>query len=616
MTEPKTKISLSYIVLIVLLLVGIVPVIVTGWILSDKSSNELRAAEGKYQVELVKDKANRIELFTNRYKLLVDQFSELLEFSDEPNSYESVKTQERIARKVEDDPFLYALFVKPVSGESLSAFRSDSINQHEIESISGDVLSDLDENGISVGEPHAIEKGGQLVLAFASPVRKNGETVAAVVAIASLEGLARFMEDQKSNEQKLWESGAPMVFVVDQNGRAIYHPNSSRVSSRESLNYLKIVEEWAETNNQVQTALLPFRGEFDGETRNMIGAYSTAIVSERLKFGAIVMQDENHALASVQFMRKQVWIISGIIALITVFIGIVFARFLTKPIINLADAARKISAGEFDHRISTGSITEIGVLGRSFNLMCDYLVEHIERIEQAATENRELFVGTVKALSAAIDGKDHYTRGHSERVSRVSVAIGQRMGMEAEELEILRISALLHDVGKISIDDNILKKPSQLTDEEFTVMKTHPQEGYKIMKNIPAMKEFLPGMYMHHEMVNGAGYPQGLSDKEIPLQAKIVSVADTFDAMTIDRPYQKGMDLESALERIKSFVGTRYDEGVVDALVMACEEGQIGIGTVKLRNFKRNPKTEVETNVNEFVITPTHELPPKATQNS
>src|SRR6185295_2676521 len=207
------------------------------------------------------------------------------------------------------------------------------------------------------------------------------------------------------------------------------------------------------------------------------------------------------------------------------------------------------------------------------NLMSDNVEEHIAKLAKAAEENRELFVGTVKALAAAIDGKDKYTRGHSERVSRISVAIGRRLGLEEEELEKLRISALLHDVGKIAIDDAILKKPAALTDEEFEIMKTHPMKGYKIMSQIPAMKAFMPGMVMHHEMVNGQGYPHGLKGDEIPMQAKIVSVADTFDAMTIDRPYQKGMELQPALERLRSFVGTRYESSVVEALIEACNAG-------------------------------------------
>jgi HD-GYP domain-containing protein (c-di-GMP phosphodiesterase class II) len=213
--------------------------------------------------------------------------------------------------------------------------------------------------------------------------------------------------------------------------------------------------------------------------------------------------------------------------------------------------------------------------------MADELHSYIEQLANAARENRELFVGTVKALAAAIDGKDKYTRGHSERVARISVAIGKQLGLPEDELEKLRISALLHDIGKIAIDDSILKKPAALTDEEYAIMKTHPQKGYKIMSQIPAMKDFLPGMYMHHEMVNGQGYPQGLKGDEIPLQAKIVSVADTFDAMTIDRPYSKGMLLDEALERIRSFVGTRYDADVVEALVRGCKAGEIGQGIVR-----------------------------------
>jgi HD-GYP domain-containing protein (c-di-GMP phosphodiesterase class II) len=112
-------------------------------------------------------------------------------------------------------------------------------------------------------------------------------------------------------------------------------------------------------------------------------------------------------------------------------------------------------------------------------------------------------------------------------------------------------------------------------------MKTHPFRGYKIMSQIPGMENFLPGIYMHHEMINGKGYPQGLTGAEIPLQAKIVSVADTFDAMTTDRPYQKGMDLEKTLSIIKNLVGARYDDIVVEALVEACKEGMVrAVGTV------------------------------------
>lgn len=288
--------------------------------------------------------------------------------------------------------------------------------------------------------------------------------------------------------------------------------------------------------------------------------------------------------------------------------GLLLSRMMTAPLIKLADAAKQIAAGDYSARVGAENITEIGTLAETFNLMGGKIEEQIAKLAKAAEENRELFVGTVKALAAAIDGKDKYTRGHSERVARISVAIGRRLGMGDEELETLRMSALLHDVGKIAIDDAILKKPSALTDAEYEIMKTHPQRGYKIMSQIPAMKDYLPGMYMHHEMVNGKGYPQGLTGDQIPLQAKIVSVADTFDAMTIDRPYQKGMELMPALQRLQSFVGTRYQSDVVEALIEACRAGEVANGIVRQMAEKRAAETDAIV-VNEPIEQPA-ELPP------
>ncbi|MBA2379274.1 MAG: HD domain-containing protein, partial [Blastocatellia bacterium] len=353
------------------------------------------------------------------------------------------------------------------------------------------------------------------------------------------------------------------------------------MEERRDLTGLKIVEEWRESNLQIQSGLVPFAHEVDGSTHEMIGAYSTSSFGGTTNLGVITMQDEAKALASVGEMRTQTWMISLAFAFLALIFGAIAARSLTKPIITLSAAADRIASGDLTTRVKSRNITEIGVLGNTFDTMSDKLEEKIAQLARAAQENRELFVGTVKALAAAIDGKDKYTRGHSERVARISVAIGKQMGMGEEELETLRISALLHDVGKIAIDDSILKKPSALTAEEFEIMKTHPVKGYKIMSQIPAMKDFLPGMYMHHEMVDGKGYPQGLKGDQIPLQAKIVSVADTFDAMTIDRPYSKGMMLPEALGQIRELVGTRYDGSVVDALERGCEVGEIGRGVVQ-----------------------------------
>ncbi|QQS41893.1 MAG: HD domain-containing protein [Acidobacteriota bacterium] len=594
MASKKRFISLKYIVTLTLVFVGVAPLLITGWFLSEQSARELRSAEGRYQTQLVQDKARQIELFGQSYVELVRSFARALEIADDETLLSSVQTQDELSSTLEERPQLLALLIKPLAGESLSAFRAEVIKREEIEQLSESVLGQISDSPISIGQPQMVPRTGEVVFTIAVPVLKDGNLSAAVVAVVSLNTISAIASERPVSEAELWESGLPIIFVVDETGKPIYHPNSSVLSSRKQLSDIRIVREWSETKDQIQSALLPFTLLHEGVEHEMIGAYSTANLVDQLKFGVMVMQEESKALASVGEMRRQTWLISLAFALLALFLGLFSARQLSLPILNLVTVAQKIASGDLSTRIETKSITEIGTLGAAFNTMSDELEDYIAKLARAAKENRELFVGTVKALAAAIDGKDRYTRGHSERVSRVSVAIGQRLGMEEEELETLRISALLHDVGKIGIDDAILKKPAALTDEEYEIMKTHPQEGYKIMKNIPAMKDFLPGMYMHHEMVNGQGYPQGLTDEQIPVQAKIVSVADTFDAMTIDRPYSKGMGLEQALEVIESYVGTRYDASVVKALRQACADGQIGVGRVKLKEFSRQPVPDDE----------------------
>jgi HD-GYP domain-containing protein (c-di-GMP phosphodiesterase class II) len=425
--------------------------------------------------------------------------------------------------------------------------------------------------------------------------------VAAVVAIVSFEEVFHAVQQPTSkSERELLDAGLPVVFVVDQNGRAVAHPEASVAFSEKSMTDLKVVQDWLESGAQVQSALAPFSATRNGRSVEMLGSYATAELDKNSRLGVIAIQDEVAALASVADMRWQTMWISLVAALLTILIGIFFAKKLTHPVRELAGGAHRIASGDFSQRIAIKSRTELGDLGNSFNVMTDQIEKFISDLQKSAEENRQLFIGTVKSLAAAIDGKDPYTRGHSERVSRFSVAIAQRLGLDDDEVEKIRISALLHDVGKIGIDDKILKKPAALTDEEFEVMKKHPQKGYKIMSQIPAMKEFLPGMYMHHEMVDGKGYPQGLKGEEIPLMGKIVAVADTFDAMTTDRPYQKAMKFEDAVARIESFVNTRYDAEVVGAFTAACREGQIRPGSVKLkRPVTPNPSPELLTPVEE-----------------
>jgi HD-GYP domain-containing protein (c-di-GMP phosphodiesterase class II) len=483
---------------------------------------------------------------------------------------------------------LIALAICPVKGEVHRAFQPDLIKREEVDQRISDVLAKMSTRGVVMGRPQIIRSGQEMALTIAAPVMDGEEIAAAVVAVVSFQEVFKVVQQSSSKSaRELLDAGQPVVFVVDQNGRAVAHPDAAIAFSERLMTDVKVVQDWLETGAQVQSALAPFTFERDGHVSQMLGSYATVELDRNSLLGVIAIQDEAAAMTSVRDMRNQVLFISLLAAALALLFGFYFAEKLTRPVRELAAGARRIASGDFSQRVKELGRTELGELGSSFNQMTDQVERYVSDLQRSANENHELFLGTVKALAAAIDGKDPYTRGHSERVSRFSVATAQGLGLDQDEIERIRVSALLHDIGKIGIDDRVLKKPAALTDDEFEIMKTHPQKGFKIMSQIPAMRDFLPGMYMHHEMISGEGYPQGLKGDEIPMQARVVSVADTFDAMTTERPYQQAMDLETALTRLKSLVGTRYDARVVAAFVAACEAGKIRPGVTRVKRNGR-----------------------------
>src|SRR5206468_11743150 len=335
--------------------------------------------------------------------------------------------------------------------------------------------------GVVIGRPQVIRSGQEMALTIAAPVLNGDEIGAAVVAVISFQEVFKAVQQSSSkSERELLDAGLPVVFVVDQNGKAVAHPDAAVAFSERPMTDLKVVQDWLETGAQVQSALAPFTLERDGRVAPMLGSYATVELDRNSLLGVIAIQDEAAALASVRDMRNQTLFISLLAASLALLFGFYFAEKLTRPVRELAAGAQRIAAGDFSKRVKVLGRTELGDLGSSFNQMTDQIERFVGDLQRSADENHELFLGTVKALAAAIDGKDPYTRGHSERVSRFAVVTAQGLGLRAEEIEQIRVSALLHDIGKISIDDRVLKKPSALTEDEFEIMKSHPQKGYKI----------------------------------------------------------------------------------------------------------------------------------------
>src|SRR5215469_7648688 len=294
-------------------------------------------------------------------------------------------------------------------------------------------------------------------------------------------------------------------------------------------------------------------------------------------------------------MQRTARLLAIFAIVLSVGVGIIAARRITNPLEVLTESSHAIARGDFSQRVQLSSRTEIGELASTFNFMSQELEHFVLDLKRAAAENRELFMGSIQMLAGAVDEKDPYTRGHSDRVTRYSVMIAREMGQPEEFLEIVRVSAQLHDVGKIGIEDRILKKPGALTAEEFEIMKTHTSKGAHILRPVAQLKDMIPGIELHHESLDGRGYPHGLNGDEIPLLPRIIAVADTFDALTTSRPYQQARDEEAALRIIHNISGKRLDPVAVAAITAIYQRGEIRVPrpTVPVPAAPAEPAAEV-----------------------
>lgn len=216
---------------------------------------------------------------------------------------------------------------------------------------------------------------------------------------------------------------------------------------------------------------------------------------------------------------------------------------------------------------------------------------HLSNMDLLAA-NQKLITDIVRCLVTAIESKDPYTCGHSERVARYGRRIGEHLGLDQDELEKLYLSGLLHDLGKIGIPDSILLKPAKPTDEEYRIIQQHPEDGWKILQRVKQLEPILQGVLFHHERMDGQGYPDGLQGEKIPLHGRILAVADAFDAMTSDRPYRNGMPVEKAYAILEAGKGTQWDQDMVEAfMAVSADIEKIKDGYVREPAPLREPGT-------------------------
>jgi len=419
------------------------------------------------------------------------------------------------------------------------------------------------------GQPLVVGTGrsAHTVMLVSTPVMLGGRFVGMIGSVVDLQFLIRRLQEVSR--------GGLTPYVVDSQGRLVAGADSDYATGQDMTN-MEIVRNFVEQGSKAQmvAATREFNSSANGQQITLLGTYCPVT---NLDWAVVVQKPRAEAYRGVYDMQHTGRLLALMAIAVSMGISIFAARRITNPLEVLTRSSRAIARGDFTQRVHLKSRTEIGELAHTFNVMSDELEHFVLDLKRAANENRDLFLNSIQMLAGAVDEKDPYTRGHSDRVTKYSVMIAREMGIYEDYIEIVRISAQLHDVGKIGIEDRILKKPGALTPEEFEIMKTHTTKGANILRPVAQLKDMIPGIELHHESLDGRGYPHGLKGDDIPLLPRIIAVADTFDALTTTRPYQQAYDPKDALGIIRNLSGKRLDPIAVAALCAIFERGEIRV---------------------------------------
>ncbi len=572
---PSTrKMRILWIVLGALLLVSTLPLWLYHRQVLRLSEDKLQDTERVQQSEITRSLASETLLVEQNLREQLQTQRQVLALTGWIADVDDPTHGPQVARLLQDfvegNPnILYATAVnKEAKGQSAGSFQADQDPFVEVALKRAFTANIQGFNFLS--EPFALGKDNRPALVMSVPLLADGQFSGMFAAVVSIDRLVQRIQDASVRDRT--------VFIVDVHGHIVAYPSTKEfVPGQDVTSTSPLVKHVGELPQDLRaTETMHFTAPVPGQKRGteMIGTYSTI---PELRWAVVAQRGLANARldAGTKELTAQALNFVVVVTFVALALGYLFAIGITRPIHGLVQSTRAMSRSEFHERVDVRGAAEIGELAETFNQMAGHIEQYVDQLQAAAEQNHELFLGSIRMLAAAIDEKDPYTRGHSGRVARYSTIIGHGLGMSAEDLDQLRIAALLHDVGKIGVDDRVLKKPGQLTDEEFDIMKQHTIKGANIMRPVAQLKHVLPGIELHHERMDGKGYPYGLPGDQIPLMARIIAVADTLDAITTNRPYQSAMDLDFALERIRSLAISRFDPEVVAALENAVKGGML-----------------------------------------
>jgi HD-GYP domain-containing protein (c-di-GMP phosphodiesterase class II) len=578
MKSNKVKrLRILYLILIVLVSISVAPLCFFGYRTFSLSRETLDRQERIFQTSVSQTLAQVVFLYMDHLNQQMNEFfaevvplaarTPAAKYNTDPE-LEAALTG-LISQQESDRPsILFATVVnEEAQGVQAGSFNamSDAFVRKALEAafVAARQGQEYESNPIAVPRQDANEA----VLVMAHPIKEKDHFLGMAAAVVTLAPISKSLQGATKLENGL------EAYIVDDMGRLVASYDPNQVPGTDLAADVPIVQKFLSWRGQARVAENSIfdmrRGK---ETVTMLGTYAPI---QKLEWGVIVQRPTSEAFFAAIDMGRQAIRLGLVVVVLSLVIGVLGAKSITRPIDMLAKTARSIAQRDFSQRADVRSRTEVGELAENFNRMAEDIQQYIGDLKAASEENRQLFIESIEMIAAAVDAKDPYTKGHSGRVSGYSVILAKELGLSDEEVDKIRISATLHDVGKIGIEDRVLKKPGVLTNEEFELMKRHTVMGYEIVRQVKRLAEMLPGIRWHHETLNGKGYPDGIGGDELPLMVRIISVADTFDAITTDRPYQAGSEFPRALEILRKHAGSKYDPIVVDAMHAAYSKGNL-----------------------------------------
>ena len=578
------RIPLLYVILGVLLAISVLPMYFYSAQIETMNRERLKTNEMLLQNTVTRSLADDISQHQQTLHMMLANLSSSIQVMmlASPNgnalSNEKLVTPELRAMlenfvSSSNDIAYATLLNADAKGVSAGRIEPDAFLQRELER----AYQAAREGRVYSGQPLMVGSGkyAHTVMLVSSPIMYDKRFLGMIGSVVDMDYLIRRL-------QQVSTSGL-MPYVVDSRGRLVAAA-TAQYATGQDMTQFEIVRSFVDEGSKAQlaeTREFTVRDPRDANSNSdsksateMLGTYSPVT---SLDWAVVVQKPREEAYRGIFEMQRMGRLLALLAVFVSVGLSIFAARRITSPLQILAQSSQAIARGDFSQRVHLKTRTEIGELAATFNTMSEELEQFVEDLRRAADENKALFMGSIQMLAGAVDEKDPYTRGHSDRVTKYSLMIATDMGLDPGFLEVLRVSAQLHDVGKIGIEDGILKKPGALTPEEFEIMKTHTIKGANILRPVPQLHEMLPGIELHHEALDGRGYPYGLKGDDIPLLARVIAVADTFDALTTNRPYQRAREPVEAMRIIQGLSGQRLDPRAVAALLAVFQRGEIRI---------------------------------------